>query len=196
MPTSAAGVPLDLPQFEGLWDTIEELGLLVFMHATTAIPRETFGVYTLNTIIAWPTEVTVAATRLIFSGVLERHPHLHIVLSHGGGTLPYLAGRLDLAYHAPKHEANPQCRAHIVKPPSHYLRHLYYDTVNASPASLRFLIDLVGADRVMFGTDFPYEIGDSEGKIALPLIHSLPAHERDCILGGNAKTVLNRAGVD
>ena len=69
MPTSAAGRLLDLPVFANVWDTLDELGLPVFMHATTAITRETLGQYTLNTVIAWPTKVTIAATRLIFSGV-------------------------------------------------------------------------------------------------------------------------------
>jgi aminocarboxymuconate-semialdehyde decarboxylase len=193
MPTSAGGKPLDLPEFARVWATLEELGLLIFMHATTGITRETFGQYTLNTVIGWPTEVTIAATRLIFAGVLERHPRLNIVLSHGGGTLPYLGGRLDLAYHAPKHEANPECRANITKPPSRYLSQFYYDTVVASPASLRFLIDLVGADRVMFGTDFPYEIGDAEGAIALPMLAQLPSAAREKILGQNACDILTRA---
>jgi aminocarboxymuconate-semialdehyde decarboxylase len=193
MPTSAAGRPLDLPELAPVWDALEELGLLVFMHATTAIARETLGQYTLNTVVAWPTEVTIAATRLIFSGVIERHPGLNLVLSHGGGTLPYLGGRLDLAYHAPRHEANPACRANITKPPSHYLSRFYYDTVVASPASLRFLIDLVGADRVMFGTDFPYEIGDADGAIALPVLASLPPAQREKILGRNARDILTHA---
>jgi aminocarboxymuconate-semialdehyde decarboxylase len=196
MPTSAAGRPLDLPELEIVWDTLEQLGLLVFMHATTAVVRETFGQYTLNTVIAWPTEVTVAATRLIFSGVIERHPGLNVVLSHGGGTLPYLGGRLDLAYHAPRHEANPACRANITQPPSRYLSQFYYDTVVASPASLRFLIDLVGADRVVFGTDFPYEIGDAEGAIALPVLAQLPPAQREKILGKNASAILERARSD
>jgi aminocarboxymuconate-semialdehyde decarboxylase len=193
MPTSAAGKPLDLPEFAAVWDTLERLGLLVFMHATTAITRATLGDYTLNTVVAWPTEVTIAATRLIFSGVLERHPGLNLVLSHGGGTLPFLGGRLDLAYHAPRHEANPACRANITKPPSHYLSRFYYDTVVASPASLRFLIELVGADRIMFGTDFPYEIGDADGAIALPVLAQLPPAQRDRILGQNARDILARA---
>jgi aminocarboxymuconate-semialdehyde decarboxylase len=192
MPTSAAGAPLDIPQFEATWDALEKHGLLVFMHGTTGIVRQTLGEFTLNTILAWPTEVTIAATRLIFSGVLERHPALSLLLAHGGGTLPYLAGRLDLAYAAPRHEANPACRAHISKPPSQYLRQLYYDTVVASSASLRFLIDLVGPDRVMFGTDFPYEIGDAEGAIALPVLADVPAMEREKILGENAREILRR----
>ena len=195
LPTSAAGVPLDLPQFEETWGTLEELGLLAFMHATTAITRDTLGQFTLNTVVAWPTEVTIAATRLIFSGVMERHPGLNLVLSHGGGTLPYLGGRLDLAYRAPKHEANPACRANITKPPSQYLRYFYYDTVVASPASLRFLIGLVGADRVMFGTDFPYEIGDADGAIALAALADSPPDQRAKIQGENARNVLERAQI-
>jgi predicted TIM-barrel fold metal-dependent hydrolase len=123
----------------------------------------------------------------------QGHPGLRLALSHGGGTLPYLAGRLDLAYHAPKYEANPACRANITKPPSHYLTQFYYDTVVASPASLRFLIDLVGADRVMFGTDFPYEIGDANGAIALPMLQQLPPSQREKILGQNAREVLRHA---
>ncbi|HEY7248173.1 MAG TPA: amidohydrolase family protein [Xanthobacteraceae bacterium] len=193
LPTSAGGKPLDLPEFAAVWDALDELGVLVFMHATTAITRETLGKYSLNTVIAWPTEVTVAAARLIFSGVMERHPGLQLVLSHGGGTLPFLAGRLDLAYHAPRHEANPACRANISKPPSQYLRHFYYDTVVASPASLRLLIDLVGAERVMFGTDFPYEIGDADGAIARPVIEQLPSSQCERILGQNARDILTRA---
>src|SRR5262249_14740545 len=193
IPTSAAGQPLGLPAVTHVLDTLGELGLLVFMHATTAITRETLGQYTLNTVIAWPTEVTIAATRLIFSGVIERHPALQLVLSHGGGTLPYLGGRLDLAYHAPKHEGNPACRANITKPPSYYLTQLYYDTVVASPTSLRFLIDLVGADRVIFGTDFPYEISDGDGAIALPVLQQLPLAQRENILGQNARDILRRS---
>src|SRR5262249_15361938 len=153
---------------------------------------ETLAYYPLNTVIAWPPEVTTAATRLIFSGVIERHPGLRLVLSHAGGTLPYLAGRLDLAYRAPKYEANLACRANITKPPSHYLTQFYYDTVVASPASLRFLIDLVGADRVMFGTDFPYEIRDADGAIPRPVPEQLPSAQREKTLGQNARDVVRR----
>src|SRR5258708_16668951 len=79
IPTSAAGRPLDLPAFASVWDTLEELGLLVFMHATTAITPGSLGQYTLNTLIAWPTEGTIAAMRLIFSCATGRHPQLRFV---------------------------------------------------------------------------------------------------------------------
>lgn len=192
MPTSAAGRPLDLPEYAEVWAVLEELGLLVFMHSTTGATRDVLADYTLNTVVGWPTETTICVSRLIFSGVLERHPQLALVLSHGGGTLPYLRGRLNLAYSAPHYEANPACRAHITKPPGDYFRQLYFDTVVASADSLRFLIELVGADRVMFGSDFPFEIGDAEGAASLPVINALAAGERDRILGGNAAAVLDR----
>src|SRR2546421_524657 len=109
-----------------------------------------------------------------------------------GACLPYGGGRLGFAHHAPRQEATPACRANIPKPPSRYLRQFYYDTVVASPASLHFLIDLVGADRVMFGTDFPYEIGDAEGAIALSALARSSAAQREKILGQNARDVLER----
>lgn len=191
MPTSAGGRPLDLPEYAKVWTMLEEMGLLVFMHSTTAVTREALADYTLNTVVGWPTETTICVARLIFSGLLERHPNLHLVLSHGGGTLPYLRGRLNLAYFAPHYEANPACRTNISKAPGDYFHQLYFDTVVASAESLRFLIDLVGADRVMFGSDFPFEIGDAEGTFSLPVIKTLPAYQRDRILGGNAASILN-----
>lgn len=195
IPTSAGGRPLDLAEYAEVWSVLEELGLLVFMHSTTAVTREALADYTLSTVIGWPTETTICVARLIFSGTLERHPGLHLVLSHGGGTLPYLRGRLNLAYSAPHYEANPACRANIRQPPGDYFYQLYFDTVVASAESLRFLIDLVGADRVMFGSDFPFEIGDAEGRASLPVIDALPAAQRDQILGGNAAAILDRVVV-
>lgn len=191
--TSAGGKPLDLPEFEPMWATLEALGLLVFMHSSTGVPREALSDYTLNTVVGWPTETTICVARMIFAGVFERHPELKLVLSHGGGTLPYLAGRLDLVYNAPKYEANPACRRNISRPPSSYVKQLYYDTVVASHDSLRFLIDLVGAEHVMFGSDFPFEIGDAEGAIALPFLRTLPAADQARIMGRNAAEILERA---
>jgi aminocarboxymuconate-semialdehyde decarboxylase len=179
-----------------MWATLEDMGLLVFMHSTTAVSRDALSEYTLNTVVGWPTETSICVARLIFSGTLERHPRLNLVLSHGGGTLPYLRGRLNLAYHAPHYEANPACRTNISKPPGDYFDQLYFDTVVASPDSLRFLLDLVGPDRVMFGSDFPFEIGDAEGFFSLPVIDTLPADQRDRVLSGNAGAILEKVAVN
>jgi len=184
--TAAGPLPLDSPAFEPLFSVIEALDLLVFMHPTSSALSVAQTDYTLRTLVGWPTETTIAVTRLIFSGVLERHPRLKIVLSHGGGTLANLAGRLDLGWTAPRYEANPACRAHITRAPSTYLKDLYYDTVVADPDVLQSIITRFGVDHVLFGTDFPYEIGDADGSLAMPALDRLPAPDRARITSGNA----------
>jgi aminocarboxymuconate-semialdehyde decarboxylase len=142
-------------------------------------------------LVGWPSETALCVARLIFAGVFERHPGLRLVLAHGGGTLAMLAGRLDLAYEAPRYEANPDCRRHISRPPSSYLKQIYYDTVVAHPAALRYLVDLVGAEQVVFGSDFPFEIGDPLGAKALPAIAQFPDVVAEAILHGNASRILS-----
>ncbi len=193
LPSAAADVPLDTPPFEAFFATCAELGLLVFMHPTTAADRPATGDFTLLQLVGWPFETTLAVARLIFAGTLERHPDLRLVLAHGGGAIPWLAGRLDLGYFAPEYEANPDCRAHISKPPSAYLRDMYFDTVVADAAALEFLISRVGPERVLFGSDYPFEIGDAEGKASLPSIEAMPEAAQRLILGGNAGRLLSEA---
>jgi aminocarboxymuconate-semialdehyde decarboxylase len=191
--STGAGVRhLDDPAFEPLFDAIESLDLFAFMHATSSTLSSTQTEYTLRTLVGWPTETTIAVARMTFAGVFERHPRLKLVLSHGGGTLANLIGRLDLGWSAPHYEANPACRARIVRPPSSYIRQLYFDTVVAEPNVLDFVIDTFGADRVLFGTDFPYEIGDAEGELALPCLRRRRDWERRLILADNARRLLGR----
>lgn len=189
LPTSVKGLPLDDCGLADSFRFLSENRIFIFMHSVTGETRSSLGAYTLNTVIGWPTETSIAISRLIFSGYLERYP-LNIVLSHGGGTLPYLAGRLDLAYNAPNYEANPACRKNINRPPSSYLRDLHYDTVVASPQSLALTLEFAGPDRVVFGSDFPYEIGDAEGHHVGPAIDRLPTDIRDKVRSGNAKAML------
>ena len=189
--TYAGDRPLDHPSLEPLWAELARLGIPVFMHPTSAEQTPRWDEFTLKIVLNWPNETALAVSRLIFAGTLERHPGLNLILAHGGGTLPFLRGRLDLAYDAPKYELNADCRANISKPPSKYLEQLYFDTVVTSSESLHFLIDLVGADRVVFGTDDPFEVGDPGGKIALPAIAERSATERDQILGGTLQRLLS-----
>ncbi len=181
--TYAGDRPLDDPSLEPLWAELGRLRIPVFMHPTSAEPTPRWDEFTLKIVLNWPNETALAVSRLIFSGTLERNPDLNLILGHGGGTLPFLRGRLDLAYNAPKYEHNPDCRANISKPPTEYLDQIYFDTVVTSPESLNFLIDLVGSDRVVFGTDDPFEIGDPGGRIALHAIEERSEHERERILG-------------
>ena len=104
----------------------------------------------------------------------------------------FLRGRLDSAYHAEGWEADPYYRKNINRPPSAYLDRLYYDTCALSVESNRFVIDTMGADRVMFGTDYPFDIGDPEGKRAIPVIDGLPEAAREKIHRSNVYAALPR----
>ncbi len=192
LPSTAGGRALDDPIFEPMWALIERLGLLIFLHPVSAVDSERFGLNGVHVLVGWPFETTLAVTRLIFEGVLERHPALKIILSHGGGNLVFLRGRLDAAYHAEGWEADPYYHKNIRHAPSTYLDRLYYDTCALSPDSNRFVIDVMGEDRVMFGTDYPFDIGDPEGKRAVPAIEGLPEAARERIYRGNAYAALRR----
>jgi aminocarboxymuconate-semialdehyde decarboxylase len=205
--TYAGDRPLDHPSLEPVFAEIERRGLVLLMHPTSAIPEPTtpsgswreagqpapsWDQYTLTTILAWPNETARATSRLIFAGTLERHPELHLVLSHGGGPLPFLRGRLNLAYSAPHYEYNADCHAYITKPPGDYFDQLLFDTGVGAPESLHFLIDAVGADRVVFGTDDPFEIGDTGGRMALPALRDRDPAESEQILGSTLAGLIGR----
>jgi aminocarboxymuconate-semialdehyde decarboxylase len=187
LPTSAGNLSLDNPAFESLFELIEDREMFAFVHPTGSSLSAHLRDFTLPIIIGWPTETAVCVARLVFAGVLERHPKLKLVLAHGGGPLPYLLGRVDLGYSAPRYERNPACREHITRPPSDYIRRLYFDSAVLHPKALHFLIDQVGADHVVFGSDFPYEIGDPDGSIAVKALQAADASTREAVLCGNAE---------
>jgi len=188
--TYAGDRPLDHASLEPVWAEVESRELLLFTHPSSAELTPLWDEYTLTVALAWPNETARAVSRLIFAGVLERHPSLHLVLAHGGGTLPFLRGRLNLAYTAPSYEYNPDCHAQIAKPPGDYFDQLLFDTAVSSSESLHFLIESVGAERVVLGTDDPFEIADTGGRMALPVLQSRTAEEREPILGGTLARLL------
>jgi aminocarboxymuconate-semialdehyde decarboxylase len=188
--TYAGDRPLDHRSLEPLWAELGRLRIPVFMHPTSAEATPRWDKFTLKIVLNWPNETALAVSRLIFTGTLERNPGLNLILAHGGGTLPFLRGRLDLAYNAPEYELNPDCRANISKPPTQYLNQIYFDTVVTTPESLHFLVDLVGAERVVFGTDDPFEVGDPGGRIALPALGERSPEERKQILGATLERLL------
>jgi aminocarboxymuconate-semialdehyde decarboxylase len=186
IPSTAGGRALDEPQFEPFFALCEKLGIVLFMHPTTAMPSDRFHMYGIHVLVGFPFETTLAVTRMIFNGVLERHPNLKLVLAHGGGNLVFLRGRLDSAYDATGWEADPYFKQHITMRPSAYLDRLYYDTCALNERSNRFVIETMGADRVVFGSDYPFDIGDPEGKRSVPVVDSLPPLDREKIYSGNA----------
>jgi aminocarboxymuconate-semialdehyde decarboxylase len=193
LPATAGGQPLDSGAFDDVFELAERRGLLLFLHPVSSEPPSRFPIYTLQLVLQWPAETTLAVGRMIFGGYFDRFPRLKMLLAHGGGGILFLKGRLNSAYEARGAEGDPYFRSKVAKPPGDYLSQLYFDTCSQSPESVEFTIKVAGADRVMFGTDFPFEIGDPEGRRALPALDQLEAGVRQMILHDNAATVLEAA---
>ena len=172
------------PLFAPVWAEIDRQELPVFVHPT--IPpggREMrLDEYSLATPIGFMVDTTLAFARLILSGFLDRYPRLKLIAPHGGGTLPYLSGRLDRCY-----ETIPACRAAIKEPPSAHLRRIFYDTVVYEPRALAMCVETGGAENVLYGTDFPHNVGDMKGILAL--VRGLPADHARKVAGENAKRI-------
>jgi predicted TIM-barrel fold metal-dependent hydrolase len=149
----AGGRELDHPALADFWAAAERLGALVIVHPWGCTLGERLADYYLANTVGNPVETTVALSRLIFSGLLDRHPGLDICSVHGGGYLPTYLGRSDHAW-----EVRPDAHTCLL-PPSAYLRRLRFDSLVYSPAGLRSLVDAVGADRVLLGSDYPFDMG-------------------------------------
>lgn len=191
LPAIAGARPLDGGGFDDMFEVAHRRGILLFLHPVSPEPPWRFPIYTLQLVVQWPAETSFAIARMIFGGFFDRFPQLKMLLAHGGGTILFLKGRLNAAYEARGAEGDPYFTANLSAPPGNYLDRLYYDTCSLSRDSVEFTIKVAGIDRVMFGTDFPFEIGDAEGKHALPAIEALPAEARSKILRGNAAVVLD-----
>jgi aminocarboxymuconate-semialdehyde decarboxylase len=136
-------------------------------------------------LVGFPWDTTLAAAKLVFSGVVERFRRIRWVLGHLGGAIPYVAERLDRGY-----EAFPECREHIRRPPSLYLKEFYYDTVNFDAAALRLAVAFAGPRQLLAGSDFPHRIG-SLGAMRESLRRlDVSAEDRALIMGGNAARLL------
>ncbi|MGH2734879.1 MAG: amidohydrolase family protein [Actinomycetota bacterium] len=156
--TSVVDRELDDPSLESFWNAAEELEALVLVHPYASIGSDRLKRYFFNNIVGNPAEETVAAAHLIFGGVLERHPALKVCLTHGGGFLPYQIGRQDRGFES----KSKVTAAHLSSAPSSFLRRFYYDTVVHGTEALEFLVERVGADRVVLGSDYPFPMGDPE----------------------------------
>jgi aminocarboxymuconate-semialdehyde decarboxylase len=181
------GHNLDEPRFRPFWQAVTDLDLAVIIHPNGYPESQRFGDYFLTNCIGNPLETMVAATRMIFSGLFEDLPELIVVLLHGGGYLPFYAARSDHTW-----EVRPETRVRIPEnPPSYYMRRLFFDTMVFQPLYLRHLIDVVGADRVMVGTDFPFDMGETDPLGLVDKVDGLTEQDRTAIKGGNAVRVFN-----
>jgi aminocarboxymuconate-semialdehyde decarboxylase len=177
---------LDDPIFEGFFDAIQTLDLLLFVHPLEGgVDADDPLAGVLGNVLQFPFRTTLMIERMILKGMFEKYPNLRLCLSHGGGLLAFNIWRLDHSYNL-----RPDLKKIIPHKPSEYLRKLYFDSIVHSAAALQYLIQVVGADRVVLGTDYPMTMGDFEPVHKINSL-TLTDQERSQVLGANAARALN-----
>jgi len=185
MSTWPAGQEMDYKQYFPIYAKCEALDWPIFLHPVDTVGLDRTARFYLRNLCGNPYDTGLAAAYLIFGGVMDAFPKLQIMLPHGGGTFPWLSGRFDRGV---------ACRAelkHMKQPATAYLRRFHYDTVTHNPQLLAFLIQYVGADRVVLGSDYCYDMGYD---MPVQMLNKTPLAQRSLILGANAARLLKIEG--
>jgi len=181
---NVAGRSLTDPLFTPIWAEIDRRQLPVLVHPTDPPGVELMDMtkFDLSWSVGFMFDTTLAITRMIFEGFFDRYPNLKIIASHGGGTLPYLVGRFEKG-----DEVEIPSRRQMKRKPTDYLRHIYYDCITYNLGALQYLISVVGAEQVMFGTDWPHQVHDTKGAFANTA--ALPEREMAAMRSTNAERI-------
>lgn len=185
--TTVNGAELDDQALDPFWRVSSELGVIVLVHPYLPLAGRNVSRYFLDNAVGRPAETSIAVAHLIFGGVLERFPDLVVCVVHGGGFLPYQAGRLDRAFLAKPEIAG----RNLTRKPSDWLRQMYFDTVTHDAGALAYLASFAGCDHMVMGTDYPFEMGDAHPVATVSAIPGLSDTERSQILGGTARRLLD-----
>jgi aminocarboxymuconate-semialdehyde decarboxylase len=182
--TNVAGIDLDDPRFLPFFERAAELGAIVFIHPWQVVGSGRLAKYYFLYTVAMPAETAFAVGALLFGGVLERVPNLRVVFAHGGGSVPFIIGRMERGW-----RVWPPARERLAEPPSEQLTRCHFDSVVWDAASLELLVRRVGAERVLLGSDYPFIMGEERPG---ELIDSaaLAAEDKAALLGGNAARLL------
>lgn len=182
--TNILGRPLTHAHYEPIWREIEAMRLPSFIHPTLPFD-DGMGLsqYDLANAVGFTSETTLCFARMIMDGFLDRFPRLDMIACHGGGALPYLATRIDRCWD----KMLPV--KHIKDAPSTYLGRLYFDSIVYDQPTLEYLVRCVGAQRMLYGSDYPFSLADLSGMLGR--VDALPAAERAAIRSGNARRLFN-----
>ncbi|HEX6718212.1 MAG TPA: amidohydrolase family protein [Pyrinomonadaceae bacterium] len=184
--TNIAGKPLTAPQYRPFFEEANRMKLCIFLHPMLPANSDAFREYVLGPIIGFPFDTSLAVAQMCYDGMFEELPDIHWIVGHLGGAIPYLMERMDNGF-----RDFAECKAKIDKLPSVYLKRLYYDTVSFSPHALKMVRDMVGADHMVMGSDYPHLLGSIER--AVPSIEALEINpeEKEKIFSGTALSILN-----
>ena len=181
---SAEGVDYDDAAYEPFWKKVEELDLLVILHPNGFSNGERLDRYYMVNVVGNPLETTVALSHLVLGGIIERHPKAKILAVHGGGYLPFYMDRMDHAY-----EARADVGSHISQKPSIYLKQIYFDSIVFGDG-LDYLVDRVGSDHILMGTDYPFDMGEEDPVGRIARVKGTSEHDRQQMSGLNAARLL------
>jgi aminocarboxymuconate-semialdehyde decarboxylase len=179
------GVALSDKRFWPLYKKADDLNAVLYIHPSFPVGVEAMTDYWLMPLVGFPFDTTLAAAKLVFSGVVEKYPGIRWVLGHLGGAIPYLAERLDRGYFAFE-----ECRENIGKPPSEYLKEFFYDSVNFDINALEFALNFAGADHFVAGSDYPHKIGSLEMMVSTIEKLDISPEAKSGIYGENAAGLL------
>ncbi len=183
--TNVAGRNLDDAGIEPFWAAAQEGDVPVIIHPAFVVPSPRLSSYFLTNLLGNPYDTAIAAASLVFGGVCDRFPDLKLMLVHGGGHFPYQIGRLTQGW-----SRREEPRVRLRTPPLDYLKWFYYDTVLYHPPALRYLAEAVGADRLMLGTDYPYDMCPRDPR-QIVADAGFDAGERDRINGATSTAVFH-----
>jgi len=183
--TSIEGVPLADPKFRKVLKTIEQLGCFVFAHPYQCLAHGAMDKYYMHNFVGFPLDTTLMLALLMFSGAMDELKTLRILCAHGGGFMPYQIGRFNHGY---KVRAEP--KENTQTPPAELFKRFYFDALTHHPQSVRHLIEMVGADHIVIGTDHPFDMGPEDPMAAIAAIPGLTASEREWICSRTAWSLL------
>jgi len=185
MPTNLAGRYIDEPEFTPFWDALAEGGKPLFLHPANAPCQSNWDKYSLHQKILWPTDSTLALSRIVYSGVFDRYPGIKLIASHLGGMILLYLDRLNWR------EGDPECK----EEPEYYFKKIYYDTAGPIRAAfIKLVYDTVGASQILFGADYPHGRGGRDDQfypMTLKAMEDLdiPKEDKEKIYYRNAQTL-------
>jgi len=184
--SNIGGKPLTSPEFRPFFAEANRMKLCILLHPMLPANTEPFREYVLGPIVGFMFDTTLAVARMCFDGMLREFPDIRWIVGHLGGAVPYLMERMDNGW-----RDFPECRAKIDELPSVYLKRLYYDTVNFNPHMLMMVREMIGADRMVLGSDYPHLLGSIERAVSSIESLDIPEDEKHKIFAGTALTILN-----